>query len=873
MKSAEVRERFLRFFKEHGHTIVHSHPLIPPGDDPSLLFVNAGMVQFKDVFSGLRDPGYKRATSSQKCLRVSGKHNDLEEVGRTARHHTFFEMLGNFSFGDYFKPDAIAFAWEILTHEYGLRPDSLYVTVHPKDGEARELWKTVVGLGDDRVLDDPTDFWQMGDIGPCGYCSEIHYDRGNAYDGQDAVINPGNRFMELWNLVFMQFERKPDGTLGDLPAPSIDTGMGLERLTAVLQGVDSNYDTDLFIPLIQEMQEITGLGYGKNAEIDLAFRVIADHARASSFLIADGIFPDNTGRGYILRRLIRRAVRFGHKIGLKDLFFNRICQRVVDDLGPVYPELQEANRVLIEATTTEEARFRKTLSDGIKMLSLAIDEAKTAGQKTLPGKAVFVLYDTHGFPVDLTRVIARENGMDVDEAGFEKELEAQRERGRSSWKDTATGAKSIDELIKQAGLASEFIGYSEAACISPVTGIFKGTEQADTAKTGEEIWFVCEKTPFYGESGGQVGDIGRAFFENCQMDVTKAKKTNGGVIVHRARITKGVLNIGDQVSLEPNHERRDAIRRNHSGTHLLHHALRSVLGVHVRQRGSLVNDEHLRFDFSNPGPVTPEQLRRVEEMVQGMILENYPVTTRVLPIDEARNQGALAFFEEKYGSVVRMVNMGPSTELCGGTHVTRTGDIGMLKVLSESGVSAGVRRIVATTGLGSLKRMWQLEGVVHELVQELKVDMKSLPQRVEGLVSDIRQLKKTIAQMEIQGSASNGDNSTIKMVVDGLNLRIVEVGAIGVPALRGLADKLREENPGVVIGIVSRQQKKDTVLMTCTPGLIHSGKSLAKWVAGLGGRGGGNPKLGQGNVPGRLPLKKISEAAADSLQRVDKKVK
>jgi len=872
MKSSEVRNKFLKFFKKQGHTIVHSHPLIPPGDDPSLLFINAGMVQFKDVFVGLRDPGYNRAATSQKCLRVSGKHNDLEEVGRTARHHTFFEMLGNFSFGDYFKPDAIVFAWEMLTVEYGLRPDTLYVTVHPEDAEARQLWKDVVGLTDDRILDDPTDFWQMGDIGPCGYCSEIHYDRGSAYEGKEAVFEPGNRFMELWNLVFMQFERKPDGTLVDLPRPSIDTGMGLERITSVLQGVDSNYDTDLFTPLIHEMEEITGLEYGKNAEIDLAFRVIADHARASSFLIADGIFPDNTGRGYILRRLIRRAVRFGHKIGVKDIFFNRVCQRVVDDLGDVYPELLDANKVLIEATTTEESRFRKTLSDGIKMLSLAIDEAKKSGKKILPGKVAFVLYDTHGFPVDLTRVIANEQGLDVDEAGFEKELEDQRQRGRSSWKDAAAGGVSLDEMIRGAGLTSEFTGYEQESSNSKVTGMFLGAESVNIAGLGDKIWFVCEKTPFYGESGGQTGDTGKAVSDSCKLDVLDTKKTGAGTIVHLARVIEGSLNIGDSLTLQPDHERRNAIRRNHSGTHLLHHALREVLGVHVRQRGSLVNQEHLRFDFSNPGPVSAEQLRKVEAIVQDMILQNHAVTTRVLPIDEARKEGALAFFEEKYGSVVRMVNMGPSTELCGGTHVTRTGDIGMLKVLSESGVSAGVRRIVATTGFGSLNRMWELEGVVHELVSSLKVDIKTLPDRVDGLVSEIRQLKKTIAKMEIQGSAT-GQGGSVELDANGLKLKVVEVGALGVPALRGLADKLRDENPGIVIGIVSRQEEKDTLLITCTPGKIHAGKSLSKWVAAFGGRGGGNPKLGQGNVPERVSLEELAKAAADSLQEADKKVK
>ena len=872
MKSFEIRKKFLNFFQTHGHTIVQSHSLIPPGDDPSLLFINAGMVQFKDVFTGVRDPGYKRATTCQKCLRVSGKHNDLEEVGRTARHHTFFEMLGNFSFGDYFKPDAIAFAWEMLTKEYGLRPDSLYVTVHPEDVEARQLWKTLVGLDNDRILNDPSNFWQMGNIGPCGYCSEIHYDRGSLYEGQDAVVRPGNRFMELWNLVFMQFDRRSDGSMEDLPAPSIDTGMGLERICSVLQGVDSNYDTDLFVPLIEEMQEITGVGYGKNKQTDLAFRVIADHARASAFLIADGIFPDNTGRDYILRRLIRRAVRFGHKIGIKDLFLNRVCQRVVDDLGGVYPELVESNRVIVDVTTAEEARFRKTLSDGISMLSIAIEQAKAAGQSRLSGKVAFRLYDTHGFPVDLTRVIAQENGIDVDEDRFQKELEDQRQRGRSSWKDAVAGPDAVYELVNKAGLASEFIGYGKDSGKSRVTAIFNGTNSVDTAKTDDKIWFVCEKTPFYGESGGQVGDFGTAFSEDCRLDVIDTKKTGSGVIIHLAMVTQGKLHIGDQLTLEIDVDRRNAIRRNHSGTHLLHHALRSVLGVHVRQRGSRVDPEHLRFDFSNPGPVTSGQLRRVEQIVQEMILKNYAVTTNVLPIDEARKQGALAFFEEKYGSVVRMVNMGPSTELCGGTHVARTGDIGMLKVLSESGVSAGVRRIVATTGLGSLKRVWELEEIEHELVTGLKVEAKKLPERMKGLIAEIRQLKKTIAEMEIQGSASS-DSSVIEQVVDGLPLRIVEVGALGVPALRGLADKLREENPQAVIGIVSRQEGKDILLMTCMPGLLHAGKTLAKWVAAFGGRGGGNPKLGQGNVSGNIELKELTKAAVDVLQQVDKKVK
>ena len=872
MKSIKIRQLFLDYFKRQGHRVVRSHPLIPPGDDPSLLFVNAGMVQFKDVFTGVRDPGYNRATSSQKCLRVSGKHNDLEEVGRTARHHTFFEMLGNFSFGDYFKQDAIAFAWELLTREYGLPEARLYVTVHPEDEDARRIWKSVAGLADERILKDPSNFWQMGDTGPCGPCSEIHYDRGASYQGKDPVFEPGNRFMELWNLVFMQYDRKGDGTMVDLPAPSIDTGMGLERITSVLQGVDTNYDTDLFLPMLHQMQAITGLDYGKDPQVDMAFRVVADHARAASFLIADGIFPDNTGRGYILRRLIRRAVRFGHKTGVKDLFFHKVCRKVVEDLGGVYPELQESQQVIEQVTSTEEARFRKTLSEGIRMLGAAIQQARAEGSKVLPGRVAFVLYDTHGFPVDLTRVIAQEQGLEVDEAGFEKELAAQRQRGRNSWKGGTADVKGLDAVVDAVGVTSQFTGYEHDREDSVITAIFVDGQAVDAAKEGDQVWFVCEKTPFYGESGGQVGDTGHAGTENAQLDVLDTKKTANGVIVHQARVAKGRIKVGEMVHLAIDVKRRDAIRRNHSGTHVLHYALRTVLGVHVRQRGSLVGPDHLRFDFSNPGPVTAEQLRRIEEIAQEVILQNSPVTTDVLPIDEARRRGALAFFEEKYGSVVRMVRMGPSTELCGGTHVSRTGDIGLLKVLSETGVSAGVRRITATTGFGSLRRMWDLEGVVHRLTDALKVDMGRLPERMADLMTEIRTLKKKIAELEVQGSVGD-QNEVVELAAGEKRLKVIEVGSMGVPALRGLADKLRDENPDAVVGIVSRQGEKDTVLLTCQPGVAHAGKVLSKWVKALGGRGGGNPKLGQGNVPGGRPLRELVDVAARMLQETIKDVK
>ena len=852
MEARKVRRLFLEFFRDKGHKIVESYSLIPPGDDATLLFVNAGMVQFKDVFIGLRDPGYKRATSSQKCLRVSGKHNDLEEVGRTPRHHTFFEMLGNFSFGDYFKKEAIEYAWELLTKVYGLKEEQLVVTVHPDDKEAKKYWKDVVGLPESKIFEDPSNFWQMADTGPCGPCSEIHYDKGTRYQGEDPVKNPGNRFMELWNLVFMQYDRKEDGQMVPLPAPSIDTGMGLERITAVLQGVDSNYDTDLFIPLIQRVEEISGKKYRQDEDVDVAMRVIADHARATSFLIADGVFPENEGRGYILRRLMRRAIRFGHKIGIDRLFFHKVCDKVIESMGEDYPQLVESRSVIENVVRMEEERFRRTLQDGMKMLGMEIERVKKEGGKVLPGKVAFVLYDTHGFPVDLTQLIAQEASLDVDMEEFERLLQEQREKGRASWQSAEGAGADVQEIVNNAKIKTEFLGYETLEATGKVLMIIRDSQVVDEAKEGEKVWFITDRTPFYGEAGGQVGDTGTAEGNDVVLDVIDTKKF-GGTIVHFAFVKEGVISKGMGLELKVDAKRRADIKRNHSGTHVLHYALRKVLGAHVRQRGSYVGPDYLRFDFSHPKAVSAEEIKEIERIALDVILGAHPVQTEVLPIEEAKAKGALAFFGDKYGAMVRMVRMGPSVELCGGTHVSNTGEIGLLKVISESGVSAGVRRIVALTGFNTLQRMQKMEDVLVGLERTLKVDMDALQERVEGFINQIKELNQKIKELQV-ASVSSSSGSELGLEINGISVRLKEVTGIDVKALRELADRLREKDKEAVWIIAGYGGKKNTVLLTSARPDVHAGKLLGMWLKVLGGRGGGNDRLGQGSVPQKMGL-------------------
>ncbi len=865
--SSEIRRRFLEYFEAHGHRVVSSHSLIPPAD-PTLLFVNAGMVQFKDVFTGERDPGYRRAATTQKCLRVSGKHNDLEQVGRTPRHHTFFEMLGNFSFGDYFKRDAIRFAWELLTEGYGLPAERLWVTIHPDDAEAREVWLGEVGVPAARVLEDPSNFWAMGDTGPCGPCSEVHIDRGEGFVGTHLLADPGERFMELWNLVFMQFDRGSDGTMRPLPAPSIDTGMGLERLCAVLQGVRSNYETDLFLPLMRRAAEAAGIEVGASSEGDVALRVIADHARATAFLIADGVYPENEGRGYVLRRLMRRALRYGHKIGLRGPFFTPICLGVGEEMGDAWPEVRAAAGVIVRVAGQEEERFLRTLSSGMDLLQDAIVRTREAGGTVLDGRTVFTLYDTHGFPVDLTRVVAEEHGIGVDEAGFEREMEAQRERGRASWKEADGRFEPLLRACEEAGVSSRFVGYDATEAHSDVVVLFAGGERVAEVREGAEVLVVTRETPFYGEAGGQVGDTGTMTWDGGRGTVADTQRAREDLVVHVVQVESGSLREGVPVTLSVDAGRRALIRKHHSATHLLHHALRTVLGSHVRQRGSLVAPDRLRFDFSHPAALTPEEVAAVEDHVAEVVLRDVPVETLVTTQEDAVARGALHFFGDKYGEVVRMVSMGESRELCGGTHVARTGEIGLVKVVSEAGISAGVRRIEAVAGSLVLGLLRERERVVEGLAHVLRCEAGAVVERVEKALARLRDLEREVGDLKVRLASGTGAGPGAGEVRRVGDVEVLAHRAEGMDAkgLRDLADVLRGRvRRGYAVITREDGQGMQVVLAATKDAPRPANEVLREVLARLGGRGGGTPGLAQGGVKAATP-EQVLDAVVEFLR-------
>jgi len=847
--SADIRRQFLSYFEQHGHRIVPSHSLIPPSD-PTLLFVNAGMVQFKDVFTGERDPGYRRAATTQKCLRVSGKHNDLEQVGRTPRHHTFFEMLGNFSFGDYFKRDAIRFAWELLTQGYGLPVDRLWVTVHPDDAEAREVWLSEVGVEPRRVLEDPGNFWAMGETGPCGPCSEIHMDRGDTFVGSDLLKDPGDRFMELWNLVFMQFNRDEHGAMTPLPAPSIDTGMGLERICAVLQGARTNYDTDLFRPLIEKTAAVARVEPGRDPEADVALRVVADHARATAFLISDGVYPENEGRGYVLRRLMRRAIRFGHKLGLRGPFFTPICLSVEEVLGDAWPELRASAAVIERVAGQEEERFLRTLSSGMELLEGAIDRAKQAGEPRLDGRTVFVLYDTHGFPVDLTQVVAEEHGLGIDEAGFEREMQVQRDRGRASWKGADDSLAPVLRACEQAGYAVRFAGYETTESDGTVLALFENGDPVQQA-LGAEVLVVCDETPFYGESGGQVGDTGTIEWGSGRAEVLDTLRPRENLILHRVRVRQGPIRAGERVRLRVDRARRDEIRRHHSATHLLHHALRAVLGPHVRQRGSLVAPDRLRFDFSHPAALTPAEIEAIEDHVAQAVLRDEPVQTDILSQQDAIARGALHFFGDKYGETVRMVTIGKSRELCGGTHVARTGQIGPLRILGEVGISAGVRRIEAVAGLRVLQLLRRKDRLIDQLRSAMRCDEEALPERIGRLQTQVRDLEREVSDLKVRISSGHGGPTGEVHRVAGIEVLVHDAEGVDGKALRELADVLRGRvRSGYALLTRTDGDGLQVVLAATKDAARPAGEVLRSLLGRFGGRGGGGPMLAQGGVKG-----------------------
>uniref|UniRef100_UPI003F8F2F6F alanine--tRNA ligase n=1 Tax=Halomonas sp. TaxID=1486246 RepID=UPI003F8F2F6F len=854
MRSAEIRQAFLSFFEEQGHTIVPTGSLVP-GNDPTLLFTNAGMVPFKDVFLG-RDPRpYVRATSAQRCVRAGGKHNDLDNVGYTARHHTFFEMLGNFSFGDYFKHDAIRFAWTFLTETLGLPKEKLWVTVHISDDEAERIWKDEIGIDPERFSRlDEDNFWQMGDTGPCGPSSEIFFDHGpDVWGGPPGSADEdGDRYIEIWNLVFMQFDRDAQGTLNPLPKPSIDTGMGLERVAAVMQGVHSNYEIDLFQNLLQAAAKATG--HADTATPSL--RVIADHIRSCAFLIADGVLPSNEGRGYVLRRIIRRAIRHGHKLGATKPFFHMLVDALDAEMGKAYPELREARAQIARVLLKEEEQFARTLDHGMGLLNAALEELEG---NMLSGETVFKLYDTYGFPFDLTADVCRERNVTLDEEGFQRELEAQRERARAASQFGADYSASI-ELDGE----TSFTGYDRLEDQSTVTAMVDSEGNALAAlEAGQKGTVVLDRTPFYGESGGQVGDTGYLYVEGGRFQVTDTQKQSGHHL-HQGVMVEGALNVGASVKGQVDASLRSATIRNHSATHLLHKALRMVLGDHVQQKGSLVNAERLRFDFSHFEPMTAEQLAEVERLVNEQILANAPTKTEQMSLDQAKAKGAAALFEAKYAENVRVLTIGAdgfSIELCGGTHVSRSGDIGCCHIISEVGIASGVRRIEAITGENALAYFREQEARVQRLGERLKTKPEQVEARVESLVERNRSLEKELEQLKAKlASAAGSDMLSQAQEINGVKLLATQLEGVSGKDLRGVLDQLKNKiGSGVIIlGVADKAAGKVSLIAGVTQDLtqrVKAGELVNHVASQVGGKGGGRADMAQagGSQPDGLP--------------------
>ncbi|MEY1661619.1 alanine--tRNA ligase [Isoalcanivorax beigongshangi] len=842
MKSAEIRQAFLDYFARQGHAVVPSSSLVPE-NDPTLLFTNAGMNQFKDLFLGRESRAYTRATSSQRCVRAGGKHNDLENVGYTARHHTFFEMLGNFSFGDYFKREAIRFAWEFLTVEMKLPPEKLWVTVHISDDEAADIWINEMGIDPARFSRlDEDNFWQMGDTGPCGPCSELFYDHGEHVPGGPPG-SPGDdldRYIEIWNLVFMQYDRQPDGTLVPLPKPSVDTGMGLERISAVMQGVHSNYEIDLFQALLRAAAAATG-----TTDLEAkSLRVIADHIRSASFLIADGVIPSNEGRGYVLRRIIRRALRHGHMLGCEQPFFHKLVAPLAEQMGDAYPELLSQQARIEKALRAEEEQFGRTLAQGMRVLEQAMGQLSGT---ELPGNLVFTLYDTHGFPPDLTADVARERGLTVDMDGFETAMAAQRERARGA---DAFANDYSDRLNIDA--ATDFSGYQLLDDQGEIVALYRDGEAVDSLAVGEDGLVVLNRTPFYAESGGQVGDTGVLLSNAGRFEVSDTRKRQQAH-VHHGRVSEGTLRVGERVGAAVDTARRNAIMRHHSATHLMHAALRQVLGEHVSQKGSLVGPDYLRFDFSHGEAVTAEQIAEIEALVNAEVLANQPVSTELMDIDSARAAGAMALFGEKYDDQVRVLTMGAdgfSKELCGGTHVARTGDIGLFKITSEGASAAGVRRIEAVTGAQALAFVSGLQGALGRVAGALKVSAEQAPARVEQVVARVRELEKDIDRLKQKlASGSGGDLSSQVKQHDGVNYLAAALDGADAKTLRTAVDGLKDRLGSAVVILAAVDGDKVALVAGTTADLsarFPAGELVRHVATQLGGKGGGRADMAQG---------------------------
>ncbi len=857
MTGSEIRESFLKFFEGKGHARVASSSLVPK-DDPTLLFTNAGMVQFKNCFLGLEDRGYHRAVTSQKCVRAGGKHNDLENVGVTARHHTFFEMLGNFSFGDYFKAEAIAWSWEYLTGVMALPKDKLWVTIYRDDDEAFRIWNEKMGVPAERIIrmGEKSNFWMMGETGPCGPCSEIIYDQGEGTGCGKPTCDVHcecDRHLEIWNLVFTQFDRDASGKLTPLPKPNIDTGMGLERLAAVVQGVKSNYESDLFAGVIRFIEKISGRAYKKNEEDDISIRVIADHSRSVTFLIGDGVLPSNEGRGYVLRRILRRAARHGKLLGMGRPFLHEVCGVVIDEMKGAYPDLADKAAFIRKAVESEEQRFIETLDAGLRILQEEVTALKGAGKEVIPGEIVFKLYDTFGFPTDLTADIVRKDGLSLDMDGFEKAMANQREKARESWR--GSGEEAISEVyhrLSVEGIASEFVGYgcSGESFESQVTAILKQGQPVGEIADGDAAEIIVAKTPFYGEIGGQVGDTGLIEGDGFLFEVADAQRPLDHLISHVGRLRHGKIRVGDTVRLTVDDETRQATEANHSGTHLLQAALKTVLGEHVKQSGSLVDSERLRFDFTHFSRIEEGELRRVETLVNRMIRANVPVETAVMPLDEAVKTGATAVFDEKYGETVRVVEMtGFSSELCGGTHVARTGDIGFFKIVQESAVAAGVRRIEAVTGKKAVEHAQRVENELRETAGLLKIGLLETSERTEKLLRRERELEKEIESLKGKLAAKDsGDLMGRVRNLNGVDILSAVVEASDAKTLRDFGDKLRDRLRSGIILLGSRSEGKAMLLCIVTKDLTkryHAGNIIKAVAPVVGGSGGGRPDMAQ----------------------------
>jgi len=877
MTSNEIREKFLSFFESKGHKRVPSSSLIPH-NDPTLLFTNAGMNQFKDVFLGIKKLPYTRATTVQKCVRAGGKHNDLDSVGRTARHHTFFEMLGNFSFGDYFKKEAIAYAWEFLTEVLMLPKEKLWVSIYEKDDEAFYLWQEIAKIPPEKIvrMSEKDNFWAMGDTGPCGPCSEIYIDRGEEHRCNSPECKLGvcdcDRWRELWNLVFMQYNRDEEGNLTPLPKPSIDTGMGLERIATVMQNVYSNYDTDLLRPIIAFVENMTGKKYYGD-DRGFPFRVIADHIRAITFLISDGVLPGNEGRSYVLRRILRRAARFGRELDLNEPFLYKIVPKVVELMGDVYPEIKKNQDYVQRVIENEEIRFDQTLNEGLRLLYEGIADLEREGKKVVPGEMAFMLYDTYGFPLDLTEDIAREKGFNVDKQTFEELMTKQREKAKAARKEEYP----VDELYEVLAPmeATVFVGYDKLKDDAEIKMIMVGKEPVTEIETGKEAILLLDKTPFYGEGGGQVGDTGFIYNENFRFKVLDTKKTPDGKIYHIGKVEMGTASINDKVTAEVDEERRKNIMRNHSATHLLHKALKMVLGEHVNQSGSLVDSERLRFDFNHYQALTQEEIEKIEEIVNEVILDNLPVKIKETSLKEAQEEGAIALFGEKYGEVVRMVSMGDfSKELCGGTHVRATGEIGLFKIVSEGSVAAGIRRIEAVTGKNLISLFRENQKVLENTSSYLKVSNADIPFKVESLFNEIKEkdrmieeLKDKIITYKVKEIINKVEN------IKGVNVLITELDDMSLEDLRKVSDFIKNRFSSSLVLLASRKEDKAVFICSATKDVTNKGinaGTIIREVAQIaGGSGGGRPDFAQAG--GKNP-EKIKEALNFAREFIEKRL-